>query len=76
MAGIECSASVPPILEDDTMDGVEVELEAGARADQKRKRDQLAWDYRHEKGAEGAEGVSDDEVMLTVWECSVGIWGR
>ena len=70
-AGIERPASVPPILEDDTMNGVEVEVEAAARANRKRKREELAWDYRHEKGGgggEGAEGVSDDEVVLSADE--------
>ena len=38
-AGIERPASVPPILEDDTMHGVKVKLEAGARANWKRKWD-------------------------------------
>ena len=71
-AGIERPASVPPILEDETMNGVEVEVEAGARANRKRKRGQLAWDYRHEKGGgedgEDGEDVSDDEVMLSADE--------
>ena len=73
-AGIERPASVPPILEDDTMHSVEVEVEASARANRKRKRDQPAWDYRHEKGdgasesGEGVEGASDDDVMLSADE--------
>ena len=80
--GIERPASVPPILEDgnddddDDMMTVEVSAEAGARANRKRKRDQLAWDYRDETagdgndygGGGGGEGVSDDEAMFSADE--------
>ena len=51
------------------MNGVEVEIEAGVRAFPKRKRGQLAWDYRHEKGGgEDGEDANDDEVMLSADE--------
>ena len=58
MAGIERPARVPLILQDDAMNGVEVEIEADARANRKGKRGQLAWDYRYEKGS--GEDVSDE----------------
>jgi hypothetical protein len=69
VAGIERPASVPPILKDDD-DAmiVEAEGEAGARANRKRKRDQLVWDYRDDKAGDGDENVSDDEVVLTADE--------
>ena len=71
-AGIERPASVPPILEDeDDMMTVEADAEAGSRANRKRKRDQLAWDYRDETsggGSEGGEGASEDEVVLSADE--------
>ena len=70
-AGIERPASVPPILEDeDDMMTVEAEVETGSRANRKRKRDQLAWDYRDETsgGGEGGEGASEDEVVLSADE--------
>ena len=51
------------------MNGVKVKIEVDARANRRRKRGQLAWDYRHEKGGgedgEDGEDVSDDEVMLS-----------
>jgi len=70
--GIERPASVPPILEDeDDMMTVEAEVRAGARANRKRKRDQLAWDYRDETGCGGSgsgEDVSEDEAILSADE--------
>src|SRR5258706_10481077 len=71
--GIERPASVPPILEDeDDMMTVLAEVEAGARANRKRKRDQLAWDYRDETGGGGGGGsgedVSEDEAILSADE--------
>ena len=70
--GIERPASVPSILEDDTINGVKVEVEVRARANRKRERGQLVWDYRHEKGGgedgEDGEDVSDDEVILSTDE--------
>jgi len=70
-AGIERPASVPPILEDNTMDSI-VEVEAGARSNRKRKRDQLVWDYRNENGRGGGEGegegATDDEVVSSADE--------
>lgn len=49
---------------------VEAEVETGSRANRKRKRDQLAWDYRDETsgGGEGGEGASEDEVVLSADE--------
>ena len=68
-AGSKRSLSVPPILEDDAMNGIEVEVEVRARANRKQKRGQPAWDYRDEKrGREDGEDVSDDGVMLSTDE--------
>ena len=67
---IERPASASRILEDeDDMVTVEVEVEAGLRANQKRKRDQLAWDYCNETGCSGggagsSEDLREDEVVL------------
>jgi hypothetical protein len=75
--GIERPASVPPILDDDDDDDmmvIEASAGAGVRANRKRKRDQLVWDYRDETGGDGGggngngEGVTDDEVMLSADE--------
>jgi len=48
------------------MTTVEVEVEAGSRANRKRKRDWLAWDCRDETGGcrGNSEGASDDDVVL------------
>lgn len=70
-AGIDRPASVPPFFEDDDDDAMtfEAEVEAGARTNRKRKRDQVVWDYRDENcSGGGGEGVSDDEVVLSADE--------
>ena len=57
VVGIERPTSVSPILKDeDSMVAVEVDFEAGPRANQKRTRDQLAWDYRDKTGGGGGDG--------------------
>ncbi len=71
--GIERPASVPPILKNEgDMMTVEAEVEASARANWKRKRDQLVWDYCDETGGGdgggGGEGVSEEEVVLSADE--------
>ena len=71
----ERPTGVSPLLEDgEDMATFEVEVEA-PRANQKRKRDQLAWDYRDETGGDGGGGgggedVSEGEVVLGAgwWE--------
>ena len=48
---------------------VEADVEAGSRANCKRKRDQFAWDYRDEtSGGGGDEGASEGEVVLSADE--------
>ena len=50
---------------------VEADVEAGSRTDRKRKRDQLAWNYRDEidgAGGDDGEGASEDEVVLSADE--------
>ena len=52
--GIERLSSVLPILEDeDDMMTVEADVEVGSRTNHRRKRDQLAWDYRDETSGGG-----------------------
>ena len=67
MVGIERPASVSPILEDEyDVITVVVEVETGSRANQKRMRDQLAWDYRDKTGGGGRGGgevVSEEEIV-------------
>src|SRR5258706_1503554 len=58
-------SSAPPILKDNDMASIEVDVEAGAGV-RKWEYDQLAWGYRDETGGggSGGEGVSDDDVAL------------
>jgi len=58
-------SSAPPILKDNDMASIEVDVEAGAGI-RKWEYDQLAWGYRDETGSggSGVEGANDDDVAL------------